>query len=168
MYLVVGCSSCSNHWIIEAEQATAGCPRCGMVRDVDKLRTLGRAPDQETARRIRTELLAESVDFDRSEPIEETGAGLEEPVVSDEELLTGKGIDPGTVEPANQSDTAGPTTTRAAIRAATGNLSNPTRDAILTAVADRRDEPPSRVERVLEAMHRDGELVLQNGEYRTA
>jgi uncharacterized paraquat-inducible protein A len=59
MYRVVGCSDCSNLWIINDKHNydTAECSRCGTTHKRSRLKTLGSAEDRDQAVHVRSQLL---------------------------------------------------------------------------------------------------------------
>jgi len=58
MYAVVGCSECSNLWIIEGRSDTTQCPRCGSRKGYEKRKKFVETDDAAHARDVRASMLA--------------------------------------------------------------------------------------------------------------
>ena len=169
MYAVVGCSNCGARWIVEGRPETTSCPRCGTRHQFDRLKVFGRSEDLAVAREIRASLLAadqdreaayESID---SVPAMETRAGAG--VVTDEEYLAGKGLDPDLVARVDNAPDAGPSGRREQVLATIEALDEPTAAAVVEHAADRGIDP-DWVREALGKLEREGTIVEGPGGYR--
>lgn len=160
MYDVVGCRSCGNLWIREGVADSATCPRCSKRYAVDRLRVLASGETIEAAREARSSLLA-----DRSKhgdfvagyaELEDTGG---ETGISDETYLDAFGIE--IPEPANEPKL----NKRQMIRSLLEELAHPTRERLIAKAAEHDIERQS-VERMLDRLQKNGEIVREGNEYR--
>ncbi|MFC6768301.1 DUF5817 domain-containing protein, partial [Natrinema soli] len=108
MYAVVGCSECSNLWIIEGRSDTTQCPRCGSRRGYEKRKKFVETDDAAHARDVRASMLAnrqgEGEAFAKLDSFAELEDDVADGVVDDEEYLEGSGLDVEAVEAAGDRD----------------------------------------------------------------
>jgi hypothetical protein len=169
MYAVVGCSNCGARWIVEGRPETTSCPRCDTRHEFARLKAFGRTEDLAAAREIRASLLA--ADQDRTEAFESLDAvsameaQVESGVVTDEEYLAGKGLDPAAVDGAGESAASGPSGRREQLLATIETLEEPTHAAVVDQAADRGLDP-DWVREALEKLAREGTIVRGSTGYR--
>ena len=173
MYAVVGCTDCSAMWLLSdvhtAESAT--CPRCGRTHQTKKLRHFVEESDREAARQARSALLAKRdgnsaafADTAHVAKMERTLAD-DSQQVSDNEYLSGVGINPDAVENAAQSDDATRQSRPEIIRSAISSQDAPTEEDIISYATDR-GVPTDAARELLEKLIRQGNLTESHGTYR--
>lgn len=168
MYAVVGCSACSSLWMLEGRQETARCPGCGKTHRYEKLKKFVETDDADHAREVRASMLASrsghAETFAAVDSFGDLDEQVERPVVDDEELLDGAGIDSERVAAASESE-IGSRSRKEVVLAAVEERERATTETI-TAYATDRGVPESYVERALEKLVRTGELTESGGRYR--
>lgn len=168
MYAVVGCSSCSALWILEGRQETARCPRCGKTHQYEKLKKFVETEDADHAREVRASMLASrgghADAFAAVDSFGELDSQVDHPVVDDEELLDGAGIDSERVAAAGESESAS-RSRKEIVLAAVEERDKSTFETV-AADANARGVSTDYVERALEKLVRAGELTEHRGEYR--
>lgn len=168
MYAVVGCSECSSLWILEGRQETARCPGCGRTHQYAKLKKFVETEDADHAREVRASMLASrgghADAFAAVDSFGDLDSQVERPVVDDEELLDGVGVDADEAAAASAAET-GSKSRKEIVLAAVEERENATAETV-TAYAIERGVPASYVERALEKLVRAGELTESGGRYR--
>jgi len=169
MYAVVGCSNCGARWIVEGRPETTSCPRCGTRHEFGRLKAFGRTEDLAAAREIRASLLAADQDreaaYEAIDSVPEMAAQVENGVVTDEEYLAGKGLDPDAVATADEPTDSGPSGRREQVLAAIETLDEPTAAAVVEHAADRGIDP-DWVRQALTKLEREGTIVQGPDGYR--
>lgn len=173
MYAVVGCAECDALWVVEGEPQTTGCPRCGKRHPFDRLRRFAETDDEDRAKQARAALLAERSGhgdaFAELEGFSEMETAVEDVVVSDEEYLSGAGIDVEEVEAAGERASGGfgggGTSRPEVVRAALRELDAPT-EAEVVEFATERGVPPEAAGELLSKLVRAGEASESGGTYR--
>lgn len=172
MYSVVGCSECEALWIVDGRPDTTECPRCGTRHRTKQLKRFVETDDEDHAREVRASMLANRQGEGEAFADLDSFAGMEdridEDVVDDREYLERSGVDPDPVEAvgerANRGSGSSPSR-KAVVRAALQELDGPTEDAVV-GYAEERGVPAGYVERALEKLRRNGEIVETDGRYR--
>lgn len=168
MYAVVGCSECSSLWILEGRQETARCPGCGRTHQYAKLKKFVETEDADHAREVRASMLASrgghADAFAAVDSFGDLDSRVERPVVDDEELLDGVGVDADEAAAASTAET-GSKSRKEIVLAAVEERENATAETVI-AYAIERGVPASYVERALEKLVRAGELTESGGRYR--
>ncbi|WP_410766926.1 DUF5817 domain-containing protein [Haloferax sp. DFSO60] len=175
MYAVVGCTNCSNMWLLSDPKAskTATCPRCGRRHQTKKLRHFFESDDRDAARQARAALLAkkhgDSAEFAQVEHVSKLGRQADESGIDDREYLEASGLDADEVFDAgdrvkkeNQSGSSDRVTI---VRDAIRDGDRPTEDEIVE-VAVERGVPDEKARDVLEKLRRRGEVSESRGRYR--
>ena len=172
MYAVVGCSECSNLWIIEGRSETTQCPRCGSRRAYEKRKKFVETDDASHARDVRASMLAsrqgESEAFAKLDSYDALEDEVADGVVGDEAYLEESGLDVDAVTAAGERDPRGPTRSgskREIVEAALEELDRPTEDEVID-YASERGVSPGDVETVLEKLTRRGVVSESRGRYR--
>ncbi|MEY7851947.1 DUF5817 domain-containing protein [Natrarchaeobius sp. A-rgal3] len=172
MYAVVGCSECSNLWIIEGRSETTQCPRCGSRRAYEKRKKFVETDDADHARDVRASMLAnrqgEGEAFANLESFSDLETDVADGVVDDAEYLEASGLDVDEVEAAGDRDPRGATRTgskKEIVERAIEDLERPTEDEIV-AYADERGVSSSYVRNALEKLVRRGAVSESRGRYR--
>jgi hypothetical protein len=160
-------------WLLEdahtAESAT--CPRCRRTHQTKKLRHFVEESDREAARQARSALLAKrdgnSAAFADTAHVAEMEQTLadDSQQVTDDEYLSGVGIDPDTVESAAQSDDTTQQSRPEIVRSAISSQDTPTDETIIS-YATNRGVPADATHALLEKLTQKGELTKSNGVYR--
>ena len=173
MYAVVGCTDCSAMWLLKdahtAESAT--CPRCGRTHQTKKLRHFVEESDREAARQARSALLAKrdgnSAAFADTAPVAEMEQILanDSQRVSDDEYLSGVGVDPDSAANAAQSDDGTQQSRPEIVRSAISSQDTPTEENIISYATDR-GVPADAARALLEKLIRQGDLTESGGTYR--
>ena len=164
MYAVVGCRECGALWIVDGRPDTTGCPRCGTRYQFRRLRRFAEADDAAAARAARAKLLADRAGEDLEDSDVE-GDRAKAPVVSDEELLEGLGIDAEVVADAGNTRQRHTPGTRETVLAALNELESPSEEAIVE-YATERGVPAVAVREMLERLTRAGEASETGGRFR--
>lgn len=168
MYAVVGCSACSTLWILEGRQETARCPGCGKTHRYTKLKKFVECDDPDHAREVRASMLASrgghADAFAAVDSFADLDSQVERPVVDDDELLEGVGVDANEATAASTTET-GSQSHKEIVLAAVEERENPSEKDVV-AYATARAVPESYVERALEKLVRAGELTESGGRYR--
>ncbi|MDL5361522.1 DUF5817 domain-containing protein [Halalkalicoccus sp. NIPERK01] len=168
MYAVVGCSACSALWILEGRQETARCPGCGRTHRYAKLKKFVETDDPDHAREVRASMLASRSGhadaFAAVDSFSDLDSQVERPVVDDDELLDGVGVDADEAAAASATET-GSRSRKEIVLAAVEQRENPSEEDVVT-YATARGVPESYVERALERLVRAGELTESGGRYR--
>ncbi|WP_324759043.1 DUF5817 domain-containing protein [Haloarcula sp. GH36] len=172
MYAVVGCSECSALWIVEGEQATSQCPRCGSRRQHDKRRRFVETDDEAHAREVRASMLANRQGhgdaFADLDSVAEMERRVEDAGVDDETYLEQSGVDTDSVAAAGEraeTGAGGGQSRKQTVLAALRSLDAPTEDEVV-AYARERDVPPDYTRRALQKLVRAGEVTESRGRYR--
>ncbi|WP_327051184.1 DUF5817 domain-containing protein [Halomicrococcus gelatinilyticus] len=169
MYSVVGCSECSNLWLVEGRPETTQCSRCGKRHQFGKLKQFVRTDDEDHAREVRASMLANRQGhgeaFAELDSFSEMEAQAEDAGMDDAEFLDRSGIDADEVEAAADRSRRGSTSKRDAVHNALDVLDRPTEDEVV-AYAEERGVAPEYAERALEKMVRSGEVSESRGHYR--
>lgn len=172
MYAVVGCSECSNLWIIEGRTETTQCPRCGSRKAYKKRKKFVETDDANHARDVRASMLAnrqgEGDAFAKLDSFGNLADDVADGVVSDEEYLEESGLDVGEVEAAGDRDPRGSTRSgskKEIVERALEELERPTEDEVAE-YAGERGVSAEYVEDALEKLARRGEVSESRGRYR--
>ncbi|MFC4248696.1 DUF5817 domain-containing protein [Natribaculum luteum] len=172
MYAVVGCSECSNLWIIEGRSETTQCPRCGSRKKYEKRKKFVETEDGDHAREVRASMLANRQGhgeaFAELDSYSDLESQVDGGVVDDAEYLEASGLDVDELEAAGERDPRGSTSSgsrKEIVERALEELDRPTEAEVIT-YADDRGVPADYVERALEKLHRRGEVSESGGRYR--
>ena len=165
MYRVVGCRNCQSLWTVEGRPETTQCPRCRTRHRFKKLRSFAETETSAAAARVRSAMLAERADD--GEFVDPSEIDVEAVGMDDVEFLAASGVDPDAVAAAEER-TEGSVQSRSrkqVVLDGLEELDGPTRaDVVEYAVAAGVEE--SFAERVLEKLHRAGEITRTDGRYR--
>lgn len=167
MYTVVGCRNCQSLWTVEGRPETTQCPRCRTRHRFEKLRGFAETETSEAAARVRSSMLAKRADdgeFVDPRAIEIDDVGMDE--IS---FLTASGVDPDAVAAAEkraEQKTNRSRSRKQVVLDGLRELDEPTA-AELADYAASAGVSESYVERVLEKLHRAGEITQTDGGYRT-
>ncbi|ELZ11892.1 hypothetical protein C478_12000 [Natrinema thermotolerans DSM 11552] len=172
MYAVVGCSECSNLWIIEGRSETTQCPRCGARKAYEKRKKFVETDDAAHARDVRASMLAnrqgEGEAFAELDSFDALEDEVADGVVDDEEYLAESGLDVDAVDAAGERDPRGPTRSgskREIVESALEALEEPTEGEIIDYAAERGVKP-EYVRDALEKLTRRGVVSESRGRYR--
>ncbi|MCU4798776.1 DUF5817 domain-containing protein [Halobacteria archaeon HArc-gm2] len=172
MYAVVGCSDCQALWIVEGRPETTQCPRCGASRQHAKRRKFVETDDEDHAREVRASMLANrqghGEEFAELESFTEMEERLDDAGVSDEEFLTGSGLDADEVAAAGErveSGSNGSQSRKETVLSALRTLEEPTAEDV-EAYATERGVPADYVHDALAKLVRRGEVSENRGTYR--
>ncbi|OAQ53506.1 hypothetical protein HTG_08485 [Natrinema mahii] len=172
MYAVVGCSECSNLWIIEGRSETTQCPRCGARRAYEKRKKFVETDDAAHARDVRASMLAnrqgEGEAFAELDSFDALEDAVADGVVDDDEYLEESGLDVDAVDAAGDRDPRGPTRSgskREIVERALETLEEPTEGEIVDYAAERGIKP-EYVRDALEKLTRRGVVSESRGRYR--
>ncbi|TYL40021.1 replication protein H [Natronococcus pandeyae] len=172
MYAVVGCSECSNLWIIEGRTETTQCPRCGSRKAYEKRKKFVETDDANHARDVRASMLAnrqgEGDAFAKLDSFGDLEDDVADGVVDDEEYLEESGLDVDEVEAAGGRDPRGPTRSgskKEIVERALEELDRPTEDEVAE-YAGERGVSAEYVDDALEKLARRGEVSESRGRYR--
>ena len=173
MYAVVGCSDCSNLWIIEGRSETSQCPRCGSRTKYEKRKKFVETEDPDHARDVRASMLAnrqgQGDAFAKLESFSEMESTVEDGVVSDEAYLEGSGLDVEEVTDAGDRDPRQPTrhgSKKEIVEGALEELDRPTEGAVIE-YAGERGVSAEYVQNALEKLVRRGVVSESGGRYRS-
>ncbi|ELZ07576.1 DUF5817 domain-containing protein [Natrialba aegyptia] len=172
MYAVVGCSECSNLWIIEGRSETTQCPRCGTRRAYEKRKKFVETDDANHAREVRASMLATRqgqgeafAELDSFDALEDDVAGG---VVDDAEYIEQAGLDAAEVEAAGDRDPRGSSRSgskKEIVERALAELERPTEDDIIS-FAGEHGVSPEFTRDALEKLARQGTVSESRGRYR--
>ncbi|WP_226005288.1 DUF5817 domain-containing protein [Natrinema salinisoli] len=172
MYAVVGCSECSNLWIIEGRSETTQCPRCGARKSYEKRKKFVETDDAAHARDVRASMLANRqgegeafAELDSFAALEDDVAGG---VVDDDEYLEESGLDVDEVAAAGDRDPRGSShsgSKKEIVKGALDTLDRPTEDEVVD-YAGERGVPADYVRDALEKLARRGVVSESRGRYR--
>ncbi|QCS43804.1 DUF5817 domain-containing protein [Natrinema versiforme] len=172
MYAVVGCSECSNLWIIEGRSETTQCPRCGSRKAYEKRKKFVETDDAAHARDVRASMLANRQGEGEAFAELDSFAALEDDVadgvVDDAEYLEQAGLDVEEVEAAGDRDPRGPSRSgskKEIVEGALEVLDEPT-EAEVVDYASERGVGAEYVRDVLEKLTRRGVVSESRGRYR--
>jgi hypothetical protein len=173
MYAVVGCTDCSNLWLLAdpADADSAQCSRCGKRHQTSKLRRFFESPDREEARQARSALLADKQDagdaFSTLDSVSEMEWQLDDSGVSDDEYLDAAGLDADEVRRAGEGSTrsGGSQSRDEVVREALREQDRPT-DSEVIEYAEARGVPAERARDLLDKLTRRGEVSESGGRYR--
>lgn len=174
MYAVVGCSECSNMWLVTDPETsdTAQCSRCGKTHRTAKLKRFFESDDRDAAREARAALLAEkrgdSAAFAEVDHVSELEAAAEESGIDDREYLAGSGLDPDEVREAGDhasGDGGGSRSREEIVRDAVSEADEPTAEAIVDHATDH-GVPAEAARDLLTKLTRRGEATESRGRYR--
>ncbi|ARS91436.1 DUF5817 domain-containing protein [Natrarchaeobaculum aegyptiacum] len=172
MYAVVGCSECSNLWIIEGRSKTTQCPRCGARRAYEKRKKFVETDDRDHAREVRASMLAnrqgEGEAFASLPSYSDLEAEVEDGVVDDAEYLEASGLDVEELEAAGERDQRGSTgggSKREIVEQALADLDRPTEDEVVE-YASEYGVSRAYVTDALEKLVRQGTVSENRGQYR--
>ncbi len=172
MYAVVGCSECSNLWIIEGRSETTQCPRCGSRRAYEKRKKFVETENANHARDVRASMLAnrqgEGEAFAKLDSYDALEDEVADGVVDDEAYLEESGLDVDEVAAAGGRDPRGPTRSgskKEIVKAALEELDRPTEDEVID-YASERGVSAGYVENALEKLTRRGAVSESRGRYR--
>lgn len=155
MYVVVGCSECDHLWIVEDDRESTECRRCGSRHDLDARRHFAEAEDANTARELRSRILAQRASA--GEHPTESFAEL------DDRVADGV-IDP--IHPVERTDpTPVPTDRLGLVTHGLERLERPRLEELVAFCAEYGQDGPA-VERTLEALVRRGDVVREDRRYR--
>jgi rubredoxin len=168
VYSVVGCPDCGALKIVEDRPETTSCPRCGRRSSFEKLRRFYRGGDAETAREVRSRLLAERSGndpeaagyLDRADRAADAG-------MDDDEYLERAGLDPEEVAAAGErADAAGGSRSRReVVLDALREHDRPTAGEVREYAAEHGVDP-EYAEEALARLRRAGEVSESGGSYR--
>ncbi len=172
MYAVVGCSECSNLWIIEGRSETTQCPRCGARKAYEKRKKFVETDDAAHARDVRASMLAnrqgEGEAFAELDSFDALEDEVADGVVDDDEYLAESGLDVDAVDAAGERDPRGPTRSgskREIVERALETLEEPTEGEVVDYAAERGVKP-EYVRDALEKLTRRGVVSENGGRYR--
>ncbi|MDS0473598.1 DUF5817 domain-containing protein [Natrinema sp. 1APR25-10V2] len=172
MYAVVGCSECSNLWIIEGRSETTQCPRCGARKAYEKRKKFVETDDAAHARDVRASMLANRQGEGEAFAELDSFAALEDDVadgvVDDAEYLEESGLDVEEVDAAGDRDPRGPSRSgskKEIVKGALEALEDPTEDEIVD-YAGERGVSAEYVRDALEKLTRRGVASESRGQYR--
>ncbi len=172
MYAVVGCSECSNLWIIEGRSATTQCPRCGARKAYEKRKKFVETDDAAHARDVRASMLAnrqgEGEAFAELDSFADLEDDVADGVVDDAEYLAESGLDVEEVDAAGDRDPRGPSRSgskKEIVKGALEALEEPTEDEIVD-YAGERGVSAEYVRDALEKLTRRGVASESRGQYR--
>ncbi len=172
MYAVVGCSECSNLWIIEGRSETTQCPRCGARKAYEKRKKFVETDDAAHARDVRASMLAnrqgEGEAFAKLDSFAELEADVADGVVDDTEYLEESGLDVDKIETAGDRDPRGSSRSgskQEIVKRALEALEEPTEDEVV-AYAGERGVSAEYVREALEKLTRRGVVSESRGRYR--
>ena len=172
MYAVVGCSECSNLWIIEGRSETTQCPRCGSRRAYEKRKKFVETDDAAHARDVRASMLAnrqgEGEAFAELDSFDALEDEVADGVVDDDEYLEESGLDVDEVSAAGERDPRGPSrggSKKEIVEGALEELDRPTEDEVIE-YAGEHGVSAEYVRDALEKLVRRGEVSESRGRYR--
>ncbi|WP_254528574.1 DUF5817 domain-containing protein [Natrinema gelatinilyticum] len=172
MYAVVGCSGCSNLWIIEGRSETTQCPRCGSRKAYEKRKKFVETEDAAHARDVRASMLAnrqgEGDAFARLDSFADLEADVADGVVDETEYLEESGLDVEEVEAAGERDPRCPVhdgSKKEIVEGSIEALDRPTEDEVV-AYAGERGVSAEYVRNALEKLVRRGVVSESRGRYR--
>ncbi|WP_306056068.1 DUF5817 domain-containing protein [Natronococcus wangiae] len=172
MYAVVGCSECSNLWIIEGRSETTQCPRCGSRKAYEKRKKFVETDDADHARDVRASMLAnrqgEGDAFARLDSFGDLEGDVANGVVDDEEYLEESGLDVDEVEAAGDRDPRGSARSgskKEIVERALEELERPSEDEVVE-YAGEHGVSAEYVGDALEKLARRGEVSESRGRYR--
>ncbi|SER53873.1 DUF5817 domain-containing protein [Natrinema salaciae] len=172
MYAVVGCSECSNLWIIEGRSETSQCPRCGSRTAYAKRKKFVETDDAAHARDVRASMLANRQGEGEAFAELDSFAALEDEVadgvVDDAEYLEESGLDVDEVDAAGDRDPRGPSRSgskQEIVKGALEALDEPTEDEVVD-YAGERGVSAAYVRDALEKLTRRGVASESRGQYR--
>lgn len=172
MYAVVGCSECSNLWIIEGRSETTQCPRCGSRRGYEKRKKFVETEDASHARDVRASMLAnrqgEGEAFAKLDSFDALEADVADGVVDDDEYLEESGLDVDEVEAAGDRDPRQPSRSgskKEIVERALEEVDQPTEDDVI-AYAGERGVSAEYVRDALEKLTERGVVSESRGRYR--
>ncbi|GAA0227232.1 DUF5817 domain-containing protein [Haladaptatus pallidirubidus] len=171
MYSVVGCSACSNLWIVDGNPETTQCSRCGKRKKFRKLKKFVETDDEDRAREIRASMLANRQGhgdtFAELDSFAEMDAQTDHAGMDDEEYLDRSGIDVEEVSAVEQGSRRG-TNSKSKKQIVLDTLSNldEADEAEIVAYAGERGVSREYVEKALEKLVRRGEVSESRGRYR--
>ncbi len=170
MYSVVGCSACSNLWIVDGRPETTQCSRCGKRRKFRKLKKFVETDDEDHAREVRASMLANRQGhgdaFAELDSFAEMDSQVEDAGMDDEEFLDRSGIDTEEVSAVgDRSRRSASKSKKQVVLDALTNLDSPDESDIV-AYADERGVSREYVETALEKLARRGEISENSGRYR--
>ncbi|WP_276252609.1 DUF5817 domain-containing protein [Halomontanus rarus] len=173
MYAVVGCSECSNLWLVEGRAETSQCPRCGSRRKYEKRKKFVETDDRDHAREVRASMLANRQGhgdaFAELESVSDLESRVEDGVVSDDEYLEASGLDVDDIEAAGDRDPRQPASSgsrKEIVESALEDLERPT-EAEVIEYAGERGVPAEYVQSALEKLVRRGAVSESRGRYRS-
>ena len=172
MYAVVGCSECSNLWIVDGPSKTSQCPRCGSRRPYNRRRKFVETEDADHAREVRASMLANRqghgdafADLDSFSDLE---SKVEDGVVDEDEFLEASGLDPEAIAAAGDRDSRQPSragSKKEIVEKGLVELDSPTAEEVVEYAAER-GVSREYVERALEKLTRSGAASEHDGRYR--
>ncbi|WP_458205972.1 DUF5817 domain-containing protein [Haladaptatus sp. NG-SE-30] len=170
MYSVVGCSACSNLWIVDGRPETTQCSRCGKRRKFRKLKKFVETDDEDHAREVRASMLANRQGhgdaFAELDSFAEMDTQVEDAGMDTEEFLDRSGIDTEEVSAASErSRRTGSKNKKQVVLDALSNLDSPDEDEIVAYARDR-GVSAEYVRNALEKLARRGEISESRGRYR--
>ncbi|WP_254763001.1 DUF5817 domain-containing protein [Natrinema marinum] len=172
MYAVVGCSDCSNLWIIEGQSETTQCPRCGARKAYEKRKKFVETDDAAHARDVRASMLAnrqgEGEAFAKLDSFAALEDDVADGVVDDAEYLAESGLDVEEVDAAGDRDPRGPSRSgskKEIVKGALEALDEPTEDEIVDYTGER-GVSAEYVRDALEKLTRRGVVSESRGRYR--
>ncbi|RQG90965.1 DUF5817 domain-containing protein [Natrarchaeobius chitinivorans] len=172
MYAVVGCSECSNLWIIEGRSETTQCPRCGSRRAYEKRKKFVETDDVDHARDVRASMLAnrqgEGDAFAELDSFSDLEDDVADGVVGETEYVEAAGLDVDELEAAGDRDPRGSTRTgskKEIVERALEDLEGPTESEVVD-YAGEHGVSPSYVRDALDKLVRRGAVSESRGRYR--
>ncbi|WP_435155081.1 DUF5817 domain-containing protein [Haladaptatus sp. DFWS20] len=171
MYSVVGCSACSNLWIVDGNPKTTQCSRCRKRRQFRKLKKFAESDDEDHAREVRASMLANRQGhgdaFAELDSFAEMNSQVEHAGMDDEEFLDRSGIDTEEVSAAEKRS-RGENTSKSKKQVVLDALSTFDRpeESEIVAYAYERGVSRDYVEAALEKLVHRGEVSESRGRYR--
>ncbi|WP_266078427.1 DUF5817 domain-containing protein [Haladaptatus caseinilyticus] len=171
MYSVVGCTACSNLWIVDGRPKTTQCSRCGTQRKFRKLKKFVETDDEDHAREVRASMLANRQGhgdaFAELDSFAEMESRVEHAGMDDDEFLDRSGIDTEEVSTVEDRSRRGNSSTskKQVVLNALSTLDRPEESEIV-AYAGERGVSRDYVEKALEKLARRGEVSESRGRYR--
>lgn len=159
-HAVVGCSDCSNLWIITAGNETSSCPRCGTQYPLTKLRKLATTTDKTHARELRGQLLAEQHGTPEQSPEETSYTTLEAELDTKNTPAA-----PSTSETETTPHRLSHGSKRDLLEHTIKTLEHPTLASIQDAM-ETNGIDPAQTEALLDKLRQDGSLIKENELYR--
>ena len=172
MYSVVGCSECGALKLVADRPETTECNRCGKRLRFDRLKKFVQTDDVDHAREVRASMLANRQGhgeaFAELGSFAEMESATETPAVTDEEYLSGSGVDVEAVADAERRASSSPSSgasRKDVLLAALADLDRPTEAAVVEYATERGVPRDYVVDALTKLVHR-GVVSETGGRYR--